>query len=442
MKARSLTTRVVLSAVAVAMLAALAGSAAAAFIARSLWRSREARLLHDTVAGMADAIHREARHDPGRLEHGAREAIRESVTVGYRVEVWKDGTLVAASLPGPTVGPFDEKRAAESDAWLIESRRLEAGFSVLVASPKDRGEEMLSIFARSLLLSLPVVLALAVVVGRIVGTRATRPLLEFRDRIRAARPLQALPPAPATGMPAEIVELEGSFRDLWERLHEAVSRELEFAANASHELRTPLTRMRLLAEKLGNATGESAKLVAEVDRMVRLVDSLLILSREVAVGIPSAEAVNVADLVTSGCRRVFAGAPVPEITAPDEAIVRGDGALLEIAVDNLLDNARKFSADGTRPRVVVSAEPERVRLSLTSRGTPTPSDGGDRLFERFYRSPEARAARAGHGLGLPLARHIARLHGGDVRCASTAGEDARFELDLPAWAPAPAREDT
>jgi signal transduction histidine kinase len=301
---------------------------------------------------------------------------------------------------------------------------------------------MFSIFARSLLLSLPVVMALAVVVGRIVGARATRPLVEFRDRIRAARPLEALPPARSTETPAEIAELEASFRDLWERLHGAVSRELEFAANASHELRTPLTRMRLLAEKLGHhPTADSAKLVAEVDRMVRLVDSLLILSREVAVGIPSAETVNVADLVASGCRRVFAGAPAPELEAPDEALVRGDGALLEIAVDNLLDNARKFGAEGTRPRVRVTAEGDRVRVILTSSGTPTPSDAGDRLFERFYRSAEARAARAGHGLGLPLARHIARLHGGDVRCASAVGEDACFELDLPAWAPAPARGD-
>src|SRR5262245_43763368 len=161
MRARSLTTRVVRSTVVVAMLAALAGSAAAAFIARSLWRSREVRMLQDTVAGMADAIHREARHDPGRLERGAREAIRESVTVGYRVEVWKDGTLVASSLPGPNVGPLEEtRRVEERDGWLVESRRLEAGFSVIVASPRDRGEQIFSIFARSLLLSLPVALAL------------------------------------------------------------------------------------------------------------------------------------------------------------------------------------------------------------------------------------------------------------------------------------------
>jgi len=434
MRARSLTTRVVLATVVVAMLAALAGSAAATLIARSLWHSREERMLRDTAAGMADAIHREAREDPSRLEHGAREAIRESVTLGYRVEVWREGTLVAASLPGPTVGPLDE--GEEHESWLIETRRLEEGFVVVVASPRDRGEQMVGIFARSLLLSFPVVLALAVLVGLFVGTRATRPLLDFKDRIRAARPLEALPPARSAETTTEILELEASFRDLWERLHGAVSRELEFAANASHELRTPLTRMRLHAEKLRSQSGESAELVAEVDRMVRLVDSLLILSREVATGIPSAEVVNVADLVSTSCRRVFVGALAPEVTAPDEALVRGDGALLEIAVDNLLDNARKFSAEGTRPRVLVSAEAGRVRVILTSKGEPTPPDGGERLFERFYRSPEARAARAGHGLGLPLARHIARLHGGDVRCTSGPGEDPRFELELAAWAPA------
>ena len=74
-----------------------------------------------------------------------------------------------------------------------------------------------------------------------------------------------------------------------------------------------------------------------------------------------------------------------------------------------------------------------MRVTVTSPGARIAGDLGERLFERFYRGPEARASHAGHGLGLPLARHVARLHGGDVRPLSAPDEDARFELTLPAW---------
>jgi len=265
----------------------------------------------------------------------------------------------------------------------------------------------------------------------------TRPLLEFRDRIAAARPLGDLPPAAPSGT-LEVAELERSFRGLWERLRETVARELEFAANASHELRTPLTRIRLHAEQVRAALGAAPPgdlrdLVEETDRLARLVDSLLVLSRDTAVGIPDGEVVNISDLVAAGSRRVFAGAPLPDIDAPDEALVRGDEALLGIAVENLLDNARKFSLPGRPPRIQVSEDTTTVRLTIASPGARIPGDLVGRLFERFYRGVEARASHAGHGLGLPLARHIARLHGGDVRCVSGPEEDARFDLELPAW---------
>ena len=77
----------------------------------------------------------------------------------------------------------------------------------------------------------------------------------------------------------------------------------------------------------------------------------------------------------------------------------------------------------------------RVRLTVTSPGARIGERARERLFERFYRAPEARALHPGHGLGLPLARHIARIHGGDVACVSGASEDASFVLDLPCWQP-------
>jgi signal transduction histidine kinase len=436
----SLTTRFLRGTVFVALVTALAGAATASLIARSLWQAHERRVLKDLAAGLAKAVEREAAEERTSLDLASKEALRESVTAGYRAEVWQ-GTVLVASVPaGGALGPPEQRTRAAPDGWLVETRPLADGLAILVAAPRERVSEVLRVFARSLLLSAPVCVVLAVLTGLLVGRRATRPLVDFRNRIAAARPFETLPQAPSPGV-LEVAELESSFGVLWNRLGEAVARETEFAANAAHELRTPLTRMRLRAERArsgaaGTAARELDDLIAEIDRMVRLVDSLLVLSREAAAGIPSGEAVNVSDVVTATARRVFADAePGPRVEAPDEALVRGDEALLGIAVENLLDNARKFSLSGRPPGVEVRADGAVVRLSVTSPGARIPRDEAERLFERFYRGPEARVSFEGHGLGLPLARHVARLHGGDVRCESGPDEDARFELWLPAWRP-------
>jgi two-component system OmpR family sensor kinase len=82
---------------------------------------------------------------------------------------------------------------------------------------------------------------------------------------------------------------------------------------------------------------------------------------------------------------------------------------------------------------VLSDEGGRVRLEVTTPGARIAAAQCERLFDRFYRAPEVRAQSAGHGLGLALARHVARLHGGDVQCISAESEDVRFALQLPAW---------
>src|SRR5207247_4682955 len=117
-------------------------------------------------------------------------------------------------------------------------------------------------------------------------------------------------------------------------------------------LRRPAERARgALGALPGGGPSEGLSgLAEEIDRLVRLVDSLLVLSRDSAAGIPAGEVVNVSDLVAVASRRVFAVAPLPEIEAPDEALVRGDEAVLGIAVEKLLDNARKFSLPGRPPR--------------------------------------------------------------------------------------------
>jgi two-component system sensor histidine kinase SenX3 len=116
-------------------------------------------------------------------------------------------------------------------------------------------------------------------------------------------------------------------------------------------------------------------------------------------------------------------------------MVRGDEDLLSTALTNLLDNARKFALHGAPVTADLCLAAGCIRFRVTSPGARVRAEERELVFERFYRGAEARATANGHGLGLPLCRHIARLHGGEARCVSAADEDACFVLELPAWAP-------
>ena len=432
----SIVFRVTRGTVLASLITAVTLAAASAIITFWLWRAREQRALRETVAAMAAAVQRESVDEKSTLEKAAVEAIRESGVTIYRIEAWQGERLVAANLPGPLVGP--PRPGSPPLGWLVSERPVEGGLRLLAAG-RTRGLEAVRVFGWSLLAATPLCLSVALIIGDFVGRRATRPLVAFKGRIVGARPFEPLREGDIPGAPSEVRELDEAFHNLWRRLEQALAREVEFAANASHELRTPLTRIRLHAERAMADAGSHAReelraQVAEVDHMVRLVESLLVLARDVSAGIPRAETVNLADTVRTVGARVLEADRSGSTGLPDEALVRGDEALLSIAVLNLLDNAAKFKAP-KRPVILCLRETNgRVRLTVKSPGVRIAEAERDRLFERFYRGPEARAAPRGHGLGLPLARHIARLHGGEVSCVSGAGEDACFELDLPSWA--------
>jgi signal transduction histidine kinase len=433
---RSIAARVTWGTAAVAASCALVLAGTTGLTARRLWRAGEQQALRRAADGLAAGIEHEAGEAGGSIAVGAPEALRETALPADHVEVWQRGRLLAASGGGPMLGESGGA-GGEPEDWIVHRRRLPPDVTLVVAARAEDERRAFGVFAMSLALAAPICLAVALAVGRAVALHAARPLLDLQRRIRGLRALEPLPPAGQGDAPAEVADLEDAFRALWERLDGTLRRERDFAAHASHELRLPLARIRLLAERArggSRADAESAldAQIAEVDHLVRLIESLLVLARDAAAGIPRGEAVNVADVA----RRVAARVLPPERSQcafPDELVVRGDEDLIEIAVQNLLDNAQKFAVGPHAVRAVLTDGEGRVRLEVTTPGARIPSAECERLFDRFYRSPEARGQRQGHGLGLTLARHVARLHGGDVRCVSAEDEDARFALDLPAW---------
>jgi signal transduction histidine kinase len=422
---------------AVAALSALVLACASAAAAILLWRAEERQELRAEAEAVVLNIRREAKEGRLTLENAAPEALREGAPAGARVEVWSGKRLAAVAGSGPLIGASEIESAETAAQWIVQRRKLPDGLILVVAAPADYARRALRVCVFAFLCASPFCLGAAFLVGRGVARRATRPLIDLQRRIASLSGLEALPPPAENDIPAEVADLEDAFRALWDRLDATVRREREFAANASHELRMPLARIRLLAERArsGSPSDASAALDAqaeEVDRLVRVVESLLVLARDTSAGIPRGEAVNLADVARRVTARVLDGS-AGECAFPDEALVRGDEDLIEIAVQNLLENARKFAAGDGPVRAAITDVSGQIRLEVTTPGARIAAGECERLFDRFYRAPEVRTHSDGHGLGLALARHVARLHGGDVQCVSAETDDVRFALALPAW---------
>jgi two-component system sensor histidine kinase SenX3 len=223
---------------------------------------------------------------------------------------------------------------------------------------------------------------------------------------------------------------------------EAVRR--DFVANISHELKTPVGALSLVAETLQDEDDPevvarlSRRMQAEAERLNRIIEDLLDLSRIESEESPAREPVAVGVVVAQALARLV---PVAEhrgigldvAPVPPELEVRGDRRQLVAAVHNLVDNAIKYSERGSSVSVSVSRGSGWVEIAVVDHGIGIPARDLERIFERFYRVDRARSRdTGGTGLGLAIVRHVAGNHGGEVRVESREGQGSTFVLVLPA----------
>jgi two-component system sensor histidine kinase SenX3 len=182
----------------------------------------------------------------------------------------------------------------------------------------------------------------------------------------------------------------------------------------------------------------SRRLQNEAQRVSRVVDDLMLLSRMEGEDQPGTESVPVHLIVAQAAERVRGAAQEKDMTVnfgePARRLsVMGDRRQLVSAVYNLLDNAVKYSRPGSVVEVRGRQEAGWVELSVRDRGIGIPEADLEHIFERFYRVEGARARHVGGtGLGLTVVRHVVGSHGGEVRVESEEGEGSTFVLRLPA----------
>lgn len=227
----------------------------------------------------------------------------------------------------------------------------------------------------------------------------------------------------------EVARLAATFNETADRIEALMRANRTLLANASHELRSPLARLRMSVESLSDSAPiavreELARNIRELDQ---LVDEILIASRidAGAVEAPLRETVDIVAMAAEECARVGA-----DLDARAKVEARADPKLVRRALRNLLENAARHGG-GEKIEVVADIDGAMARLDVCDRGPGVPAGEREKIFEPFYRLPGASEASGGVGLGLALARKIARLHGGSLACLPREGGGARFRLTLP-----------
>jgi heavy metal sensor kinase len=319
-------------------------------------------------------------------------------------------------------------------------------FDLQIAAPVADAEHTLGLLRLLLWSMIPVVIVIACLGGAWLSGRALKPVNDIAAAALtiSIENLTERLPVPPTG--DELARLTEVLNTMFARLESAVKTLSQFVADASHELRTPLAVIRTTAElALRRArTPESYRdslqeVAAEAERMTRLVEELLVLARsDAATAEMPLAAVDVRELLAEVCdeMRGLAGMRQIRINASygashgeAQAVVAGNRPALHRLFLVLLDNAVKFSRPGGEVLLKVENSESQVSVSIEDFGIGIGENDLPHIFERFYRADRARSG-GGHGLGLSLAKSIARLHGASIDVHSTEGAGSRFRVNF------------
>lgn len=372
--------------------------------------------------------------------------------------VTADGTVVASSPSIAGEPPVVDARPGPGQSEMLRSRTLPIGedesFAVVVRGVASPDGAVVVISAQSLesaqratdalvgLLALgyPILLVLVAGTSYWLTGLALRPVEAMRRRvagITATDPAARVPVPPSRD---EVAQLATTMNAMLDRLAAAADAQRRFVADASHELRSPLATIRA-AHEIAAVHPEASDwsilttdVLAEVQRLERLVDDLLFLARSDERGARKQPTdVDLDDLVTAEAGRLRRTGEQRIVVQVMPVQTVGDRDQLARALRNLIDNAARHAVGQVELRIE-QRHGEAV-VDVIDDGPGVPAADRERIFQRFVRLDASRVrAAGGTGLGLAIAREIARSHGGDLATLEHTG-GAHFQLRLPLSTP-------
>lgn len=382
---------------------------------------------------------------------------------GYLLEVWaRDGKLLYRSeqLGGQVLGPAPGT-ASEQSRNAAQSLRLPSGMRVrtmsrlhylvgnsavivrLAVSEEHLWREFWEMVV-VLGVGLPITVVFVAVTGYLVAARALRPVDAMAKRAAEITADQLHERLKIDNPEDELGQMGTAFNTTLARLENSFEQLRRFTADASHELRTPLTALRSVGEVSLRKPGDQkyyrdiiGSMLEETNRLTKLVDSLLTMSRADAgrVQLHLSET-RLLDLAKESATLLEVLAEEKEQTLRvegDEAItVVADRMILRQALVNLIDNAVKYSPVKGEIRVRVTDNGRDAYIEVQDNGPGIPSEHRDRVFERFYRVDKARTrAEGGSGLGLSIAQWAVAVHKGSIEVQCEPGPGSIFRIRLP-----------
>ncbi len=282
--------------------------------------------------------------------------------------------------------------------------------------------------------------AIALGMVQVMSRGMTSPL---RSMERAATSMAAGNVAERIEVPSadEVGRLAAAFNHMAHELAEVDRQRRELVANVSHELRTPISALRATLENVVDGVvdpdpGLFGTMLAQTERLQRLVTQLLDLSRLESGGIPLHRLrFPVAELLEAVADESALNFPTVSFVVsvePPDLDLDGDPERLHQVVANLCDNASRFTPEDGEVVLRATARGSTVVLEVLDDGPGIPPEALSRVFERFYRTDEARTTdEGGSGLGLAIARWIVDLHGGQIGAETREPHGCRMVVELP-----------
>ena len=309
-------------------------------------------------------------------------------------------------------------------------------------------DEALATLRDTLLIGSVFVVLLAFIAGWVLSGTALRPIQRITETAHVIGMQHDFDRrVDYRGPPDEVGQLATTFNGMLNELQEthqqteeALHQQRRFVADASHELRTPLTTIRGnlgLLQRQPPITEEDERavlgdMVDETNRLIRLVNDLLVLARSDAGRALRLSPVPIVPLVDEVCRqgKLLDTQHTIECEVVPEASVMGDQDAIKQVLLILLDNALKFTPKGGTITIGVTQTNRAVAIRLSDTGPGIAPEALPHIFERFYRSDESRTG-SGAGLGLAIAKELIEAQHGQIGVTSTLGRGSTFTITLP-----------
>ena len=397
--------------------------------------------------------------DSASLNMKKLSSIRAKGLVGEKFQLFdsngelivKDSTLSkipTESLSKVSSGPFVyEKKRIDHHKYHIlwstfETEKDSTYILETAASVKDVYEDLDRLFYLFLFI-IPSGLIITGIAAYFISKAAFKPITQMTDTARNISGENLDERVEIPKAKDEVRALAETLNKMIERIDNAFKSQKRFVANASHEIRTPLTviqtELEILEKKIkDNESKESIQnALSEIEDLTRLTSSLLAIAKlDSSQNKLNLNQIRIDELLAD-CAQTMNQAALKKniqinLSLDDAVEMNADKEKLKSVFLNLIDNAIKYSAPGSRVTIVLEKKSgSKIKISVEDNGIGISSSEISYIFNRFYRSNEIRAEINGSGLGLAIAKEVVELHRGEISVESVIGEKTVFSVTLP-----------